>query len=116
MVRPNPIVFSALANAIRPAAKPNAAAGKLTRGVLNGSQNCSTMVNTPKIKIGQPPDVAGPITRTIGWNCADTHGRNEPMMISAPPSAANARRSTRSEIAGARWACCHSTKRVVLVV
>ena len=36
MVRPNPIVFSALASAITPAAKPSAAAGKLTRGVLNG--------------------------------------------------------------------------------
>lgn len=98
MVRPNPIVFNALAKAITPAAKPNAAASKLTRGVLNGSQNCSTMVSTPKIKMGQPPDVTGPITRTIGSNCTDTHGRNEPMMMSAPPSAANARRSTRSEI------------------
>ena len=65
-VRPNPIVFSALASAITPAAKPRAAAGKLTRGVLNGSQNCSTIASTPKIKMGQPPDVAGPSTRTMG--------------------------------------------------
>ncbi len=65
-MRPNPIVLSALASAIMPAAKPKAAAGKLTRGVRNCGQNCSTIASTPNNKIGQPPEVAGPNTRTTG--------------------------------------------------